>query len=98
MFLKYCLKGGNPQKIFKMNIGYTAANGKTTEMDIHETVFPIYTYKLDRSSFSQNCTKRHKYMLKLVKFPIRLAYINELDDSKLDADFLKEFVDGAQQA
>ena len=34
----------------------------------------------------------------LVKFPIRLAYINELNDSKLDADFLKEFVDGAQQA
>ena len=27
-FLKYCLKGGNPQKLYKMNIGYTAANGK----------------------------------------------------------------------
>jgi hypothetical protein len=26
-FLKYCLKGGNPQRIYKMNIGYSAANG-----------------------------------------------------------------------
>ena len=28
-FLKYCLKGGNPDCIFKMNIGYTASNGKS---------------------------------------------------------------------
>ena len=93
-FLKYCLKGGNPQAKFKMNIGYTAANGKTTEMDIHEKAFPLYTEKLDRTIFSKTCTKRHKYANKLVTCPIRLAYINELDDSKLDEDFLKDFADG----
>ena len=93
-FLKYCLKGGNPQAKFKMNIGYTAANGKTTEMDIHERAFPLYTDKLDRTIFSKTCTKRHKYANKLVTCPIRLAYINELDDSKLDEDFLKDFADG----
>ena len=93
-FLKYCLWGGNPQAKFKMNIGYTAANGKTTEMEIHERAFPLYTDKLDRTIFNQTCTKRHKYCNKLVTLPIRLAYINELDDSKLDEDFLKDFADG----
>ena len=93
-FLKYCLWGGNPQAKFKMNIGYTAANGKTTEMEIHERAFPLYTDKLDRTIFNKTCTKRHKYCNKLVTLPIRLAYINELDDSKLDEDFLKDFADG----
>ena len=32
-FLKYCLRGGNPQAMFKVNIGYTARNGKTSEME-----------------------------------------------------------------
>jgi len=93
-FLKYCLTGGNPECIFKMNIGYTASNGKSSEMNIHEMVFPLYTYKLNKSTFNKNCTKVHKYMSKLVNHPIRLAYINELDDSKLDEDFLKDVVDG----
>ena len=93
-FLKYCLRGGNPQALFKMNVGHTAANGKTTEMDIHERAFPLYTDKLDRTIFSKNCTKRHKYAHKLVTSPIRLAYINELDDTRLDEDFLKDFADG----
>ncbi len=93
-FLKYCLKGGNPKCIFKMNIGYTASNGKSSEMNIHEMVFPLYTYKLNKATFNKSCTKIHKYMSKLVSSPIRLAYINELDDSKLDEDFLKDVVDG----
>lgn len=93
-YLKYCLKGGNPQGIFKMNIGFTASNGKSSEMNIHEMVFPLYTNKLNKSTFNKNCTKVHKYMSKLVNHPIRLAYINELDDSKLDEDFLKDVVDG----
>jgi len=93
-YLKYCLTGGNPKCIFKMNIGYTAANGKSSEMNIHEMVFPIYTYELNKTTFSKNCSKVHKYMNKLVTHPIRLAYINELDDSKLDDDFLKKVVDG----
>ena len=92
-FLKYCMKGGNPQRVFKLNIGYTAANGKSTEMDMHEAVFPIYTYELDNTFFSKTCTKRHKFGARLVECPIRLAYINELDDGKLDGKFFKKFGD-----
>ena len=60
-FLKYCLKGGNEQSKFKMNIGSTGANGKTSEMDCFHKAFPIYTTKLHRSCFTMNCSKRHKY-------------------------------------
>ena len=87
------MKGGNPQRVYKMNIGYTAANGKSTEMDMHEAVFPIYTYELDNTFFSKTCTKRHKFGARLVECPIRLAYINELDDGKLDGKFFKKFGD-----
>ena len=92
-YLKYCLQGGNPECIFKMNIGYSASNGKSSEMQIHNMVFPIYTYKLDKTTFNKMCSKRHKYMHALVTSPVRLAYISELDDSKLDEDFLKDVVD-----
>ena len=92
-FLRYCLRGGNPQALYKMNIGYTARNGKTTEMNIFESAFPMYTEKLHRSIFNVGCPKFHKYAHKLVTRPIRLAYINELDESKLDEEILKDFSD-----
>ena len=91
--LLYCLKGGNKEKVMLMNIGYSAANGKSTTLKIQEKVFPIYTTSLDQNTFSENCNKRHKYLSDLVKKPIRLAYIEELSKEKLDVDFLKKFVD-----
>ena len=90
-FLKYCLKGGNPQKLYKMNIGYTAANGKSTEMEMHQAVFPIYTYELENTFFSKTCTMRHKFGAKIVECPIRLAFIEELDEAQLDENFMKKF-------
>ena len=92
-FLKYCLHGGNPQTLFKVNIGYSARNGKTSEMKLFQTAFPMYTEKLHKSIFNLDCSKFHKYAHKLVTRPIRLAYINELDDSKLDGEKLKDFSD-----
>ena len=91
--LLYCLKGGNKEKVMLMNIGYSAANGKSTTLKIQEKVFPIYTTSLDQNTFSENCNKRHKYLSDLIKKPIRLAYIEELSKEKLDVDFLKKFVD-----
>ena len=79
--------------MFKVNIGYTARNGKTSEMKIFQTAFPMYTETLHKSIFNLGCPKFHKYAHKLVTRPIRLAIINELDDSKLDEDLLKLFAD-----
>ena len=53
----------------------------------------MYTYELENTFFNKNCTKRHKFGAQLVERPIRLAYINELDDGKLDGEFFKKFGD-----
>ena len=74
-FLKYCLRGGNPQAMFKMNIGYTARNGKTSEMKIFQTAFPMYTETLHKSIFNVGCPKFHKYAYKFVS-------ADEIDETK----------------
>ena len=94
-WLAYCLTGDINKQKFKVNIGYTAQNGKSTEFLIHHTIFPIYTHKLDNRTFNQAYeNKRHKQLLKLLKEPIRFVYCEELDHKRLDTDFLKDFVTG----
>jgi len=93
-YLAYSITGNTGKQIFKVNIGYSASNGKSTEIKIHEKTFPIYTTKLNKDTFNKGNTKRHKYIAKCLHSPIRLAYIEELDSQQLDADFLKDWVDG----
>lgn len=94
-WLAYCLSGDIGKQKFKMNIGYTASNGKSTEFNIHNTCFPIYTQKLDNQTFNVNfANKRHKQIIHLIKNPIRFCYCEELDQKKIDCDFLKDFIDG----
>jgi len=93
-WLASCLDGNLDKSKFKMNIGYTAENGKSTEFLIHSSVFPIYSSKLSSCFFSKDNNKKHKELLPLMKNPIRFCYIEELRENKLDADFLKEFADG----
>jgi phage/plasmid-associated DNA primase len=80
--------------MMKMNLGPTAANGKSTELKIHDAAFPIYTTKLDRRTVDVKFEKRHKQYLELIRKPRRLVYIEELDRVSIDADELKDFVDG----
>ena len=93
-WLAYCLTGHTGEQKFKMNIGYTAANGKSTEQKIHSACFPIYSHKLDKKTFNENNPKVHKQLIHLIEKPIRYAYIEELDCKRLDADLLKDVVDG----
>ena len=77
-----------------MNIGYTASNGKSTEFRIHDSIFPIYSKKLDKDTFNISyANKRHKQIRQLQKNPIRFCYCEELDQKKIDVDYLKDFVD-----
>lgn len=94
-WLAYCLCGSVGKQKFKMNIGYSAQNGKSTEFKIHNAVFPIYSMKLDNQTFDKGYSKRHKQIIHLIQRPIRFAYCEELRSSKLDTDFVKEFVDGS---
>jgi len=93
-YLAYCITGNTGKQIMKMNIGYSASNGKSTELAIHQNTFPIYTCKLDKRTFNEGFEKRHKQFYQLIREPIRLAYIEELDRRKLDVDILKDVVDG----
>jgi len=93
-FLAYCITGDTSKQIFKTNIGYSASNGKSTELKIHHRVFSIYTTKLNSDTFTLGNNKRHKSINICLHEPIRLAYIEELKQIKIDGDFLKDWVDG----
>jgi hypothetical protein len=93
-YLAYCITGNTGHQIMKCNIGYSASNGKSTEVAIHQKCFPIYTVKLDKRTFNTSFEKRHKQFLQLVRQPIRLAYIEELDRKQLDVEVVKDVVDG----
>lgn len=94
-YLAYCLTGDATKQIFKMNIGHTASNGKSTELSIHEKCFKNYTQKIDNKVMLLNFEKRHKHLIDLVSQPIRLVYFEEMPKGKkLDVEFIKDFVDG----
>tara|TARA_R110001592_G_scaffold53985_1_gene165423 strand:+ start:2219 stop:3685 length:1467 start_codon:yes stop_codon:yes gene_type:complete len=94
-FLAYCLTGSTDYHHFKMNIGYSASNGKSTEIKIHQKCFDIYTDKLDKNTFTMGYNKRHKEFHRLLTSPVRLCYCEELDQNRLDVDCIKQFVDGS---
>jgi hypothetical protein len=93
-WLAYSLDGDTGLQKCKFNIGYTAQNGKSTEFKIHSKVFPLYSMKLDNSTFELGNQKRHKQFTHLINRPVRFAYMEELSQKKLDVDALKEFIDG----
>lgn len=94
-YLAYCLTGNTKKQVFKMNIGHTASNGKSTEMSIHDKCFELYSCKADRRVLQNDFDKRHKFLTDLVTKPIRLLYFEELPKGKkLDVTFIKDFVDG----
>ncbi len=96
-WLAYCLTGHTDAHRFKMNIGYTAENGKSTEAKVQRKVFALYSTKLPKNLFAVNNEKRHKFLIELLEKPIRFAYLEELDRTKLDEDLLKDWVDGEEQ-
>lgn len=96
-YLNYSTCGDIGEQKFKVNVGKTAGNGKSTEFAIHKSVFPIYTTELDREVFEKGYTKRHKHMLDLFEKPIRLACVEELQEKRLDCAFIKKLTGGAEQ-
>ena len=93
-WLASCLDGSLSKNKFKMNLGESAENGKSTEFNVHSKVFDIYSNKLSSTFFNMDNNKRHKELLRLLLKPIRFAFIEELKTKKLDADIIKEMCDG----
>jgi hypothetical protein len=96
-WLYYCITGKMDKQIMKFNVGYSASNGKSTEIAVHRKVFDIYTAKLDNKVFTQGFAQRHKHIHICFTNPIRLAYMEELPPSKrMDDEYMKEWVDGRE--
>ena len=93
-YMAYCLTGENNQQLCEFAIGYTAQNGKSTHLNIHQLAMPFYTLKMAKDSFDEDNKKVHKQLIKLAEKPVRLAYMEELNTKKLDAALFKEFIDG----
>lgn len=99
LWLAYCLTGLTEEQKFKMNIGYSASNGKSTEAYIHSNSFKLYSTDIHRKTFNENYEKQHKQFAPLIENPIRYVFIEELDrKDKLDIEQLKRFVDGQTQS
>jgi hypothetical protein len=93
-WLAYCLTGQTGEQVFKVNIGYSAANGKSTEQKIHKECASIYTHKLHKTTFNENNPKQHKQLGHLITKPVRCAFIEEIDRQKMDTEAIKDSVDG----
>ncbi len=57
-YLAYALTGNTDAQMFKINVGYSASNGKSCERQIHEACFGLYTTKLHKSTFDDGNQKR----------------------------------------
>lgn len=96
-WLAYGLTGDTSRTKCKFNIGLRASNGKTTEFLIHAKCFPKLIKNVERKYFNEGFSKRHKTKIDLLTKPIRIAYIEEIDDTQLEASELKDAVDGKKQ-
>lgn len=92
-FLGYTLTGEMGEQKFLIYSGPSAENGKSTKLDIFSKCFPIYSFKFGKKTFCEDYVNAHK-QFSSVECPIRLSYIEELERNKIDADRLKDFVDG----
>lgn len=92
-FLGYSMTGdASKEQMFLSIRGQKASNGKSVLFNALNDIMPIYTKKLDNTFFDKGIKDRHKTIAELGG--IRLAYINELTENKLDREMLKDYADG----
>jgi phage/plasmid-associated DNA primase len=73
-------------------VGPSASNGKSTIIKLMEESLSIYIFKAKKDLFSEAYSKGHKYFAQTKNK--RIVYIEELDKKKVDADLIKDVVDG----
>ena len=93
----YCLTGETKAKVFMMNVGETAENGKTTLSDMYILSFPIYGKNIDKNFLNKgNATGFNKAMASCANCPIRLCCLEEFGAQPIDVDRWKTVVDKPQ--
>jgi len=91
----YCLTGETKECKFLDIVGHKASNGKSTLLKFFSTCFNIYYLELDNRTMNKDYTKRHKQMINCTK-NTRLLHLEELEQKKLDVEYLKRLVDGGK--
>lgn len=96
-FHKYCLTGDTSKELANLYVGYTAANGKSTIINVHEKSFDVYTKKIDNRTFNVGFEKTHKQFFSIIYEPIRMVYMEEMSGKKeINAVLYNDFVDGTK--
>ena len=93
-FLSYCITSETKEQKYLNVVGPSASNGKSTIIKLMEEALSIYIFKAKKDLFSEAYSKGHKYFAQTKNK--RIVYIEELDKKKVDADLIKDVVDGNQ--
>ena len=93
-FLAYCITSETKEQKYLNVVGPSASNGKSTIIKLMEEALSIYIFKAKKDLFSEAYSKGHKYFAQTKNK--RIVYIEELDKKKVDADLIKDVVDGNQ--
>jgi hypothetical protein len=93
-FLAYCITSETKEQKYLNVVGPSASNGKSTIIKLMEVALSIYIFKAKKDLFSEAYSKGHKYFAQTKNK--RIVYIEELDKKKVDADLIKDVVDGNQ--
>jgi len=91
-FLAYCITSETKEQKYLNVVGPSASNGKSTIIKLMEEALSIYIFKAKKDLFSEAYSKGHKYFTQTKNK--RIVYIEELDKKKVDADLIKDVVDG----
>ena len=91
-FLAYCITSETKEQKYLNVVGPSASNGKSTIIKLMEEALSIYIFKAKKDLFSEAFSKGHKYFAQTKNK--RIVYIEELDKKKVDADLIKDVVDG----
>lgn len=86
--LAYCLTGVDVVEKVKFNYGASAANGKSTELQIHNACLPTYTHVLPVATLTHAMAQRQLDVIG--NGPIRLAYADGIPANQLGGVLLKD--------
>jgi len=89
--LSQALTGKSLKQIYYI-VGQTGDNGKSTILDVLSRIFPCYVHKSDSELVEKGGNDKHKFIAGLKGS--RIVYIEELDQKRLDAKFLKNITGG----
>lgn len=92
-YLGYSMTGdASKEQIFLSVRGQKASNGKSVLFNALYTILPIYIKNLEQVFFNKDNKERHKTIAEMSG--IRLAFLNEMNNKKIDREFIKDICDG----